>query len=113
MAARPSELSITTSTSAARRWPIPLPPAEITSCIEAPRIAPGLCSPSAQSTASVMFALAGAVGADDHADAGRELEARPLGERLEPLHRDRSQIHALAPRIAQGSRLSRTRRPLD
>src|SRR4051794_38448929 len=34
---------------------MPLPPAEITSCIEAPRIAPGLCSPSAQSTASVMF----------------------------------------------------------
>ena len=41
VAARPSELSITTSTSAARRWPTPLPPAEITSCIEAPRIAPG------------------------------------------------------------------------
>ena len=57
VAARPSELSITTSTSAARRRPTPLPPAEITSCIEAPRIAPGLCSPSAQSTASVMFDL--------------------------------------------------------
>ncbi len=38
-------------------------------------------------------ALAGAVGADDHADAGRELEVHPLGERLEPLHRDRFQIH--------------------
>ena len=49
-------------------------------------------------------ALAGAVGADDHADAGRELEAHPLGERLEPLHRDRFQIHALfappMPRLA-------------
>ena len=32
--------------------------------------------------------LAGAVGADDHADAGRELQPRPLGERLEPLHLD-------------------------
>src|SRR6185295_5166229 len=38
--------------------------------------------------------LARAVGADDHADAGRELQPRPLGERLEPLHLDRSQIHA-------------------
>ncbi len=56
-AARPSELSITTSTSAWRRRPTPSPPAEITSCIEAPRTAPGLCSPSAQRTASVMFDL--------------------------------------------------------
>ena len=80
-----------------RRWPTPLPPAEITSCIEAPRIAPGLCSPSAQSTASVMFDLPRAVGADDHADARRELEPGPLGERLESLHLDRSQIHARPP----------------
>src|ERR1700754_3849346 len=50
-------MSITTSTSAARPWLIPLPPAEITSCIEAPRIAPGLCSPRAQRTASVMLLL--------------------------------------------------------
>ena len=50
--------------------------------------------------------LAGAVGADDHADARRELQLRPLGERLEPLHLDRSQIHALVlgPE-RQGSRL--------
>src|SRR6187549_1529508 len=38
-------------------------------------------------------ALAGAVGADDDADARRELQARALGERLEPLHLDRLQIH--------------------
>ena len=37
--------------------------------------------------------LARAVGADDHADARRELQPGPLGERLEPLHLDRSQIH--------------------
>ena len=55
--ARPSELSITTSTSAEERAPTPLPPTEMTSCIDDPRIAPGLCSPSAQSTASVMFDL--------------------------------------------------------
>ena len=39
--------------------------------------------------------LAGAVGADDHADAGRELQPRPFGERLEPLHVDRFQIHLI------------------
>jgi hypothetical protein len=45
-------------------------------------------------------ALAGAVGTDDHAHPGRELQGRPLREALEPLHRDRSQIHPRAPRIA-------------
>ena len=37
--------------------------------------------------------LAGPVGTDDHADARGELEPGPLGERLESLHLDRSQIH--------------------
>ena len=54
---RPSELSITTSTSAALRPLTPWPPAKITSCIVCPRTASGLCSPSAHSTASVMFDL--------------------------------------------------------
>jgi hypothetical protein len=40
-------------------------------------------------------ALARAVRPDDHADAGRELKAHPLGEGLEALHRDRSQIHTI------------------
>ena len=52
-----SELSITTSTSAALRPLTPWPPAKITSCIDWPRTASGLCSPSAHSTASVMFDL--------------------------------------------------------
>ena len=53
----PSELSITTSTSAVLRPLTPWPPAKITSCIDWPRTASGLCSPSAHSTASVMFDL--------------------------------------------------------
>ena len=53
----PSELSITTSTSAAPEPPTPWPPAKITSFIVWPRTASGLCSPSAQSTPSVMFDL--------------------------------------------------------
>ncbi len=37
--------------------------------------------------------LTGAVGADDHAHAGAELELGPVRERLEPLQGDRLQIH--------------------
>ena len=55
--AAPSELSITTSTSAALRAERSRPPAKMTSCIVWPRTASGLCSPSAQSTPSVMFDL--------------------------------------------------------
>ncbi len=57
VAASPSLLSITTSTSAKRRADWPLPPAKITSRIAEPRTACGLCSPSAQRTASVMLDL--------------------------------------------------------
>src|SRR3954447_5892911 len=53
----PSELSMTTSTSASLREATPWPPAKITSCIVWPRIASGDCSPSAHRTASVMFDL--------------------------------------------------------
>ena len=38
--------------------------------------------------------LARAVRADDHGDAGRELEPRAVRERLEALERDRPQVHA-------------------
>ena len=44
--------------------------------------------------------LARSVGADDHAHAGPELQTGAVGERLEPLQRDRLQIH-------RGSRLTR------
>ena len=37
--------------------------------------------------------LAAAVRADDHADARRELQPGALGERFEPLDRDRAQMH--------------------
>ena len=57
MDSRPSELSITTSTSAAFEPGTPWPPAKITSFITCPRTASGDCSPSAHSTASVMFDL--------------------------------------------------------
>jgi hypothetical protein len=54
---RPSALSITTSTSAAPDPLTPCPPAKITSFMSWPRTASGDCSPSAHSTASVMFDL--------------------------------------------------------
>ena len=37
--------------------------------------------------------LTGAVGPDDHADAGTELEPRPVGKRFEPLEGDALQVH--------------------
>ena len=53
----PSWLSITTSTSAELEPWTPCAPAKITSFIDDPRTASGDCSPSAHSTASVMFDL--------------------------------------------------------
>ena len=110
-AARPSELSITTSTSAARRWPTPLPPAEITSCIDcaADRQRALLAERPEDRVGDV--GLAGAVGPDDHADARRELQAGPLGEGLEALHRDRLQMHARQVSGREASRLDRTGTP--
>ena len=57
MSSAPSWLSITTSTSAAFEPCTPCAPAKITSFIDWPRTASGDCSPSAHSTASVMFDL--------------------------------------------------------
>ena len=110
MAARPSELSITTSTSAARRWPTPLPPAEITSCIEAPRIAPGLCSPSAQRTASVMFDLPEPLGPTITLTPGENSRLTRSGNDLNPfIEIDLRYMRSSLLRCL-GSRLSRTRR---
>ena len=72
---------------------IPWPPAKITSCIVWPRTASGLCSPSAQSTASVTFDLPDPFGPTITDTPGRELELRAVGERLEALDRDRAQVH--------------------
>ncbi len=101
-----------TSTSAMRRWPMPLPPAEITSCIEAPRIAPGLCSPSAQSTASVMFDLPEPLGPTITLTPGENSSFARSGKDLNPfisidLRYICSGPSALEP---EGSRLGRTRR---
>ncbi len=53
----PSELSSTSSTSAAERACTPLPPPKMTSCIDCPRTASGDCSPIAHRTASVTLDL--------------------------------------------------------
>ena len=63
---------------------MPLPPAEITSCIEAPRIAPGLCSPSAQSTASVMFDLPEPLGPTITLTPGENSRLTRSGNDLNP-----------------------------
>src|ERR1044072_6328043 len=63
---------------------MPLPPAEITSCIEAPRIAPGLCSPSAQSTASVMFDLPEPLGPTITLTPGENSSLARSGNDLNP-----------------------------
>ena len=55
--------------------------------------------------------LARAVGPDDHAHAGPELEPGAVGERLEALQRDRLQVHARTPRIIS-QRLQRRLRGL-
>src|SRR5262249_24903004 len=67
-----------------RRRPTPLPPAEITSCIEAPRIAPGLCSPSAQRTASVMFDLPEPLGPTMTLTTGENSSLARSGHDLNP-----------------------------
>ena len=84
LAARPSELSITTSTSAKRRGDWPLPPAKITSRIWCPRTAEGLCSPSAQSTASVMFDLPEPFGPTITLTPGENVSRVRSGKDLKP-----------------------------
>ena len=109
--APPSALSMTTSTSAALEPLTPWPPAKITSFIVWPRTASGLCSPSAHSTASVMFDLPEPFGPDDHADAGRELELGAVREGLEALHRDRPEVHQASPSSPSSAARARAARP--
>ena len=59
--------------------------------------------------------LARAVGPDDHAHAGREVEPRAVGEGLEALQGDRLQVHGEPPRsrgLIALQRLERARRLL-
>src|SRR5262249_52511275 len=99
-----------------RRWPTPLPPAEITSCIEAPRIAPGLCSPSAQSTASVMFDLPEPLGPTITLTPGENSSLARSGNDLKPFisidlrYMRCPQPVAPEPSDCQASRADRTRR---
>ena len=76
---------MTTSTSAALRRPTPAPPAEITSCIDAPRTEAGLCSPSAQRTASVMFDLPEPLGPTITLTPGANVRSVRSGKDLKPL----------------------------
>ena len=84
LAARPSVLSITTSTSAKRLGDCPFPPAKITSRICCPRTAVGLCSPSAQRTASVMFDLPEPFGPTITLTPGEKVSRVRSGKDLKP-----------------------------
>src|SRR6478672_500943 len=90
---------------------MPLPPAEITSCIEPPRIAPGLCSPSAQSTASVMFDLPEPLGPTITLTPGENSSRARSGNDLNPfISIDRRYIYlTLAPLPDMPQRLLRRR----
>src|SRR4051812_44315542 len=81
----PSELSMTTSTSASLRDGTPWPPAKMTSCIVWPRIASGDCSPSAHRTASVMFDLPDPFGPITTATPGPNSSRVRFGNDLKPL----------------------------
>src|SRR3954451_12675231 len=110
LAARPSVLSITTSTSAKRRGDCPLPPAKITSRICCPRTAVGLCSPIAQSTASVMFDLPEPFGPTITLTPGENVSRVRSGKDLKPF-RLMAFRYMGVPRVPGGvaSRLARTR----
>ena len=107
--ARPSELSITTSTSANRRRCWPFPPAKITSCIVWPRTAVGLCSPRAQRTASVMFDLPQPFGPTITLTPGENVSRVRSGNDLNPLRLISFRyISSVGGRRPQASRLART-----
>ena len=91
--AAPSELSITTSTSAVERAERSRPPAKITSCIDWPRTASGLCSPSAQSTPSVMFDLPQPFGPTITLTPGENSSFVRSGKDLKPFRRYRFEMH--------------------
>ena len=81
----PSELSSTSSTSAAERACTPLPPPKMTSCIDCPRTASGDCSPIAHSTASVTFDLPEPLGPTTTDTPGAKSSLVRSGNDLKPL----------------------------
>ena len=91
--AAPSELSITTSTSAALRDGTPWPPAKITSFIVWPRTASGRLLAERPQHGVGDVRLAGAVRPDDHGHARARTRAWCGREGLEALHGDRAQVH--------------------
>src|SRR5262249_17372138 len=64
----------------------PWPPAKITSCIDCPRTASGDCSPSAQSTASVMLDLPLPFGPTITETPGENVNRVRSGKDLKPLN---------------------------
>src|SRR4051812_37108320 len=76
---------MTTSTSASLRDGTPWPPAKMTSCMVWPRTASGDCSPSAHSTASVMFDLPEPFGPMITAMPGPNSSRVRFGNDLKPL----------------------------
>ena len=108
LAARPSELSSTTSTSARARGRRPCRRRRSRPASTGRGPPSGLCSPSAQSTASVMFDLPEPFGPTITLTPGENVEPRAVGEGLEALEGDRLQVH----RVGSGRRrLMLARRP--
>ena len=93
LAARPSELSITTSTSAKRRGRLAVAAGEdhVPHLLAADRRGALLAERPEHRVGDVR--LAGAVRPDDHADARREGQPGAVGEGLEALQIDGLQIH--------------------
>jgi hypothetical protein len=75
---------MTTSTSAALEPLMPWPPAKITSFMDWPRTASGLCSPSAHSTASVMLDLPEPLGPTTTPTPGEKSSLVRCGKDLKP-----------------------------
>ena len=91
---------------AARR--LPSPPAKIMSCIVCPRTASGLCSPSAQSTASVMFDLPQPFGPTITLTPGENTSRVRSGKDLKPLIVIELRCMESAARAWEGSLSGRT-----
>ena len=75
----------------------PWPPAKITSFIVWPRTASGLCSPSAQSTASVTLDLPEPLGPTTTDTPGANSSWVRWGKDLKPFSGDRAQVHQPQP----------------
>ena len=105
----PSALSNTSSTSAVALARRPSLPAKITSCIDEPRTVVGLCSPSAQTTASARLLLPLPLGPMITATPGSKTSSVCLGNDLKPRTRRRLRctLSRPPPRRRRGRRAPR------